>query len=141
MKFIFKIVIIGIIVVSCTKRNCVITSDLAFDQLDEMNRDFYKFAIDSFTISICQYITPNSDGLNDSFKIQSNLDSNDYLSTKFRLLNACDEVLHVDENSFPFSFPDLKLLEDGQYKFSFFVVLDQSNDVISGAGKIRVIRK
>lgn len=141
MKHIFKIVFIGLIVVGCTKRNCVTTSDLAFDQLDESNRTFYKFTLDSFTISICQYITPNSDGLNDSFEIQSNLDSNDYLSTSFRLVNACEEVVHVDKNSFPFSFPDTKNLEDGQYNFTLSVLLDESKDVISGAGKIRVIRK
>ena len=141
MKHILKIVFIAFVLVSCTKRNCVTTSDLAFDQLDEHDRNFYKFNLDSFNVSICQYITPNSDGLNDSFEIQSNINSIDYLSTNFRLVNACDEVIHVDKNSFPFTFPDAKSLQDGQYQFTFFVVLDESKDVISGTGKIRVIRK
>ena len=141
MKYIFKIVLIGFIVASCTKRNCVTTSDLAFDQLNESNRTFYKFTLDSFSISICQYITPNNDGLNDSFEIQSNLKPNDYLSTNFRVVNACDEVVHVDKSSFPFSFPDTKNLDDGQYSFTLSVLLDKSKDVISGSGRIRVIRK
>ena len=141
MKHILKIILIVLIVLSCTKRNCVTTSDLAFDQLDESDRTFYTFTNDSFKISICQYITPNNDGLNDTFEIQSNLKSNDYLSTKFRLVNACEDVVHVDINSFPFSFPDIKDLEDGQYNFTLSILLDESKDVISGAGKIRVIRK
>ena len=141
MKNIFKIVFVSFIIISCTKRNCVTTSDLSFDQLEESNRTFYKFSVDSFDISICQYITPNGDGLNDTFEMNSNLKSKDYISTKFRLLNACQEVIHVHKNSLPFSFPDEKSLSDGQYSFTISVLLDENKDVISGGGKIRIIRR
>lgn len=141
MKYFFKIIFLGVIFLGCTKRNCVTTSDLSFDQLDEINRTFYDFSVDSFTVSICQYITPNNDGLNDSFVIQSNLDSNDYSSTKFRVVNACEEVVHLEKNTFPFTFPNIESLEDGQYSFNLSVMIDRDKEVISGSGKIRILRK
>lgn len=141
MKRVLKILIILFIISGCTKRNCVKTSDIAFTDLDEGNRSFYNFSVDSFKVSICQFITPNGDGANETFEIDANLQSNDYVATSFRVVNACDEIIHVEKNSFPFSFPDPKNLEDGQYEFSFSVLLDDSKNLISGAGIIRIVRK
>lgn len=141
MKSVFKILLLGVIVAGCTKRNCVKTSDIAFADLQEGNRTFYNFSVDSFNVSIVQYITPNNDSVNETFEMNSNVQLNDYVSTSFRVVNACDEIVHVEKNSFPFSFPDPKTLEDGQYDFSFSVLLDESKDLISGGGIIRVLRK
>lgn len=141
MKSVFKILLIGLFAAGCTKRNCVKTSDLAFADLDEGNRTFYNFTTDSFQVSICQFITPNSDGLNETFEVNSNLQASDYVSTSFRVLNACEDIIHVEKNSFPFSFPDPKTLEDGQYDFTFSVLLNESKDLVSGGGVIRVVRK
>ena len=53
MKRVLKILIILFIISGCTKRNCVKTSDIAFADLEEDNRSFYNFSVDSFKVSIC----------------------------------------------------------------------------------------
>ena len=141
MKSVFKILLIGLVTAGCTKRNCVKTSDLAFADLDEGNRAFYNFSVDTFSVSICQYITPNDDGINETFEMNSNLQPADYISTSFRVVNACEDIVHVEKNSFPFSFPDPKTLEDGQYDFTFSILLEESKNLVSGGGIIRVLRK
>ena len=141
MKSVFKILLIGLVAAGCTKRNCVKTSDIAFADLVEGNRAFYNFSVDTFNVSICQYITPNEDGTNETFEMNSNLQPADYIATSFRVVNACEDIIHVEKNSFPFSFPDPKTLEDGQYDFTFSVLLEESKNLVSGGGIIRVIRK
>ncbi len=140
-QFIKIIPFVALLAFSCTKRNCVKTSDIAFADLGESDRDFYSFSRDDFSLDICQYITPNGDNVNDSFDIVTNLVKGDYLSTSFRVVNACEDIIHVERNTFPFTFPDPKTLEDGQYEFTLSVQLAESKKMISGSGIIRILRK
>ncbi len=140
MKHLVKIFLIGIVLFGCSKKNCVTSSDLAFYELNETDRSFYVFSADSFNVSIPKYITPNNDSVNDFFEVQTNIGHRDYISSKLTVVNSCEDVVHVERNSFPFTFPGIKELEDGQYDFTMVVVLDKSKDVISGSGKIRIIR-
>ena len=141
MKYIIKFSFFVFVLLGCSKKNCVESSDLSFYELNETDRSFYVFSADSFTVSIPKYVTPNNDSLNDFFEIQTNLDYNDYVSSKFTVLNSCEDVMHVETNSFPFTFPGVESLDDGQYDFTIAVVLDKHKDVISGSGQIRILRK
>jgi hypothetical protein len=118
----------------------VTTSDLAFADLNEGDREFHEYIHDSLSLKIPKYITPNNDGLNDEFEILSNITIDHYVAADFRLTNACDEVLHKEHLTFPFTFPDPKSMEDGQYEFSFSIVLEDKK-IISGSNLIRIIRK
>lgn len=141
MKKIIYILLGIVFVVGCTKRNCVKTSDIAFADLNESDRAFYSFARDSFTVDICQYITPNDDGVNDSFAFATNVKIGDFASSNFRVVNSCEDIIHVQKNSLPFTFPNPKDLEDGQYNFTYSVLLLESKDIMSGSGVIRILRK
>ena len=141
MKNIIKLVLISIVLFGCTKKNCVKSSDLSFYELNETDRSFYIFSGDSFTVSVPKYVTPNNDSINDFFEMQTNVDSDDYITSKFTVINECEDVVHVETNSFPFTFPGIENLEDGQYDFTLAVVLDKNKDVIAGSGQIRILRK
>lgn len=141
MKYIIKLVLISIVLFGCTKKNCVKSSDLSFYELNETDRSFYIFTGDSFTVSVPKYVTPNNDSINDFFEMQTNVDSDDYITSKFTVINECEDVVHVETNSFPFTFPGIENLEDGQYDFTLAVVLDKNKDVIAGSGQIRILRK
>ncbi len=141
MKYIIKLVLISIVLFGCTKKNCVKSSDLSFYELNETDRSFYIFSGDSFTVSVPKYVTPNNDSINDFFEMQTNVDSDDYITSKFTVINECEDVVHVETNSFPFTFPGIENLEDGQYDFTLAVVLDKNKDVIAGSGQIRILRK
>lgn len=141
MKYFFAVIITITTLISCSDNNCIKTSDLVFEQLGEGNRTYYKYDFERFFFEMVQYITPNGDSINDNFNIRTNIDSGDYISAKFRLVNACEDIVHVDDVNFPFTFPDPKSLTDGQYDFDFSIILKESREVISGAGKIRILRQ
>ena len=141
MKKIVYIFLVVLIAFACTKRNCVKTSDISFGELNEGDRSYYTFAGDSMSISICQYITPNGDNINDTFAIASNIKIGDFYSSSFRVSDNCDEVIHLENNVFPFSFPNPNSLEDGQYDFTMSVVVKEGKELISGSGIIRILRK
>lgn len=141
MKNFVYILLVGFLALSCTKRNCVKTSDIAFADLGEGDRDFYSFSTDSFGLEICQYITPNNDSINDSFAFYTNIRAGEFASSSFRVVNACEDIIHIQKNSLPFTFPNPYDLEDGQYNFTFSVVLQESKKNMSGSGVIRVLRK
>ena len=110
MKHLVKIFLIGIVLFGCSKKNCVTSSDLAFYELNETDRSFYVFSADSFNVSIPKYITPNNDSVNDFFEVQTNIGHRDYISSKLTVVNSCEDVVHVERNSFPFTFPGIKEL-------------------------------
>ena len=141
MKYIIKLVLITFVLLGCTKKNCVKSSDLSFYELNETDRSYYIFSADSFTVSIPKYVTPNNDSINDFFEMQTNIDFGDYITSKFTVINECEDVVHVETNSFPFTFPGIENLDDGQYDFTVAVVLDKNKDVIAGSGQIRILRK
>lgn len=138
MNNFLKIILVMLFIVGCTKKNCVTTSDLAFADLKELEGEYYEYIHDSLSLNIPQYITPNDDGLNDEFEVLTNIDN--YVAADFRLTNACKEVLHKEHLVFPFTFPDPKTMEDGQYEFSFSIVLEDKK-TITGSNLIRIIRK
>ena len=138
MNNLLKIIVGILFIISCTKKNCVTTSDLAFEDLKELEGEYYEYIHDSLSLSIPQYITPNNDGVNDEFEILTNIDN--YVTANFRLTNACEDVLHKEHLVFPFTFPDPKTMEDGQYEFTFSIVLEDKK-TITGSNLIRIIRK
>lgn len=141
MKYFLSAIITIATIVSCSDNNCIKTSDLVFDQLSEGDRTYYKYDSERFFFEMVQYITPNGDSINDTFNIRTNIERGDYITAKFRLVNACEDIIHVDDVNFPFTFPDPKSLADGQYDFNFSIIMRESRDVISGAGKIRILRQ
>jgi hypothetical protein len=138
MNNFLKIIVVILFIVSCTKKNCVTTSDLAFADLKEGENEHYEYIHDSLSLNMPKYITPNNDGVNDEFEISTNIV--DYVAADFRLTNACEEVLHKEHLVFPFTFPDPKTMEDGQYEFTFSIVLEDKK-TITGSNLIRIIRK
>lgn len=134
------IVLIALVSFSCREGSCVSTSDIAFADLKEPDLDHYNYELDSLNLSIPYAVTPNGDGMNDEFSIVTNINSSHFVSTDFKIKNGCDETVHAEHLTYPFTFSEAKDLEDGQYNFNFSIVLTD-NKLLTGGGIIRVVRQ
>lgn len=137
-KLLFLLVIA--ISLSCKEGSCVSTSDIAFSDLNEPDIEHYRYELDSLNLAIPYAVTPNGDGVNDEFQTITNIDKSHFISTQFKIKDGCDETVHVENFLYPFTFPEAKDLEDGQYHFNFSIVLTD-NKLITGGGIIRIIRQ
>lgn len=134
------ILLIGVVFISCKEGSCVSTTDIAFSDLNEPNIEFYHYELDSLNIAIPHAVTPNNDGVNDEFSIVSNIKRSHFVASDFKIKNGCDEIVHTEHLTFPFTFSEAADLEDGQYNFNFSIVLID-NKLITGGGIIRIVRQ
>lgn len=140
MKNIVLVIVVAVIGFGCSDKNCVKVSDIAFGDLQEGTEVIYNYELDTFAIKFPQYVTPNNDNVNDTIFIETNIQKLDVISAKFRMVDGCDNVVFSDDANFPFVFPNPSVWEDGQYDFSFTVILPD-NKPLSGSGVLRVISK
>lgn len=116
------------------------TTDIAFKDLNESNLEYYEFSSDSLFVHIPIAITPNGDSLNETFVPLSNVENQHFVAADFKIKNACDEIVHIQHMSFPFTFEEAPTLEDGQYNFDFSIVLEDKK-LLTGGGILRIIRQ
>lgn len=140
MKNIILLISVILIGFGCSDKDCVKVSDIVYSDLNESEESVYTFEMDTFSFKFPQYVTPNNDGVNDTILMQTNITEDVVVSSKFRMTNNCNKVVFSDEANFPFVFPNPKTWEDGQYDFTFHIMLP-NNKLLSGGGVFRVISK
>lgn len=124
----------------CRENNCVPTTDIALKDLNETNLEYHEFSSDSLYINIPVAITPNGDSINEKFVAITNVEQQHFVAADFKIKNACDEIVHSQHMTFPFTFEEAASLEDGQYNFDFSIVLEDKK-LLTGGGILRIIRQ
>lgn len=120
MKILSSILIISLLILSCTKSNiCVKKGDLNINDLDETNMSYYTYTSGNKKIQIPHYFTPNNDGLNEILapKIDS-VSANNIEAFEFTIKNKCGTIFYSNSNKEGWGGSiDGSIAKDGKYNF------------------------